>query len=535
MPNDTVRKSGKASRILETIIGVFLVAVLAWCLLRAFRITANMEYTMDEVTYFTKDNLFRNLGWLMLLLIILAVANHLLRHVKPWILFTAGAVVLSVFLVYLIQQINLTPTWDAYRTYHAAVLFLQKDYSPLKSGGYIATYSFQIPLMLYDCLLILLFGPNYIVPQLVNIAFLIGVYWFLLRTVAIISDQNENAQRFCILFCMAFLPLSMYVMFLYSNIPSLFFACAGLYQGCCYLKEQRLRSLIQAFLWIGLSSLLKGTSYIALIALVLTVLMTLQKNHWKRPLLVSALAAAVIIALPAGLQKTVESASPEIHLEDSLYVPYALEMGAKRGLRGAGWHDGWMEVYLNTAYSTYEEKKNAADEIIRSNYKTLFQSPSYCYAFYRDKLNSIWANSEFQGFWTIQANKLDTAGKGDAPMQSFLWIRYDSSKDSYNAFTASYMSGALNKAIRGYLNAFQNLIYLLALTDVLKNLRRKALNRERLLLPLTFLGGFLFLIIWEAKAQYSILFFVLLFPAASIQAADWLEQLSQKIMRKPRG
>jgi hypothetical protein len=194
-----------------------------------------------------------------------------------------------------------------------------------------------------------------------------------------------------------------------------------------------------------------------------------------------------------------------------------------------------MEVYLNTAYSTYEEKKNAADEIIRSNYKTLFQSPSYCYAFYRDKLDSIWANSEFQGFWTIQANKLDTAGKGDAPMQSFLWIRYDSSKDSYNAFTASYMSGALNKAIRGYLNAFQNLIYLLALTDVLKNLRRKTLNRERLLLPLTFLGGFLFLIIWEAKAQYSILFFVLLFPAASIQAADWLEQLSQKMTRKTRG
>jgi hypothetical protein len=97
------------------------------------------------------------------------------------------------------------------------------------------------------------------------------------------------------------------------------------------------------------------------------------------------------------------------------------------------------------------------------------------------------------------------------------------------------MSGSLNQAVRGYLNAFQNLIYLLALADVLKNLRRKTMSRERLLLPLTFLGGFLFLIVWEAKAQYSILFFVLLFPAASMQAADWLEQLFQKMARKPQG
>jgi hypothetical protein len=294
MPNDTVRKSGKACRILETIIGVFLTAVLLWCLFRAFHLTANMEYTMDEATYFTKDSPLRNLGWLALLLILLAAASRMLRHVKPQVLFTAGAILLGAFLIYLIGNINLTPTWDAYRTFHAAELFLQKDYSPLKAGGYIAAYPFQIPLMLYDCLLILLFGANSIAPQLVNVAFLIGSYWFLYRTVAILADRNETAQRLCILFCMTFLPLSMYVLFLYSNIPSLFFLCAGLYYGCRYLKEQRIRSLVPAFLWTGLSCLLKGTSYIALIALGLCVLMTLQKDRWKRPLLVSVLAAALI-------------------------------------------------------------------------------------------------------------------------------------------------------------------------------------------------------------------------------------------------
>ncbi len=44
---------------------------------------------------------------------------------------------------------------------------------------------------------------------------------------------------------------------------------------------------------------------------------------------------------------------------------------------------------------------------------------------------------------------------------------------------------------------------------------RKKMTLEKILIPMIFIGCFLFFLLWEAKAQYSILFYVLLFPIAS--------------------
>ncbi len=503
-------------RICISFILILVFAVLSYCLCAAFLSSANMEYTMDEATFFTADSPIRNLIFLILLIGILFLLDKVCTKLKPVILFWISAIILAGLFLYLIQDVNLTPTWDALRTFQAAEQFIDGNYDSLLPGGYIAHYPFQIPMMLYNCLLILVFGDTYIASQWINVLYFVGCYYCLFRLTAIYSHDNARAQRICILLSAAFLPLGMYTMFIYSNMPALFFMLAGILQGSKYLQTSSIRHLVCAYSLLCISSLFKGTSYIAIIALTIAVIFKMIQEFHLKTVLITVLSVFILINVPQAISLSVEKLDPRFNFEDSLYVEYALEMGCKRSLRGAGWHDGWMETYLDEYSDSYEEKEYEARRIIHDNYAKLFSSADNAVAFYRDKLNSMWTSPDFQGYWTIQANKNDTRGLGDSARQSYGWIEYDTANDSYSNFTESYMNGSLNRVIRGFLNAEQNLVYLFSLIFLLSQFRRKEFTADRLLLPLTFLGGFLFLAIWEAKAQYSILFYVLLFPCAAI-------------------
>ena len=81
------------------------------------------------------------------------------------------------------------------------------------------------------------------------------------------------------------------------------------------------------------------------------------------------------------------------------------------------------------------------------------------------------------------------------------------------------MTGKVNQLIIFYENILMNVIYLGALCYILFN--RKKMTTEKIFIPLIFIGCFLFFLLWEAKGQYSILFYILLFPLT----AEGIEQL----------
>ena len=52
---------------------------------------------------------------------------------------------------------------------------------------------------------------------------------------------------------------------------------------------------------------------------------------------------------------------------------------------------------------------------------------------------------------------------------------------------------------------------------------------HRLLLPMIFIGGFIFHLFWEAKGQYTITYFVLLIPYCVKGVMDMTEKFDFKI------
>ena len=231
-----------------------------------------------------------------------------------------------------------------------------------------------------------------------------------------------------------------------------------------------------------------------------------------------------IILSPDIANKTVSSLDSSIDLKTSTYKEIALVMGTSYGPRGAGWHNGWYEPYLYKQYGTNTDamRKDGIKRTI-NNLNTLVHDHKLL-DFYHDKICSMYINPDYQGFWTISANKAQQFGKGNPQAQSFLWITYDKENDIYSHFTSSFMTGKVNQLIIFYENILMNVIYLGALCYILCN--RKKMTTEKIFIPLIFIGCFLFFLLWEAKGQYSILFYILLFPLT----AEGIEQLAKVIV-----
>ena len=99
------------------------------------------------------------------------------------------------------------------------------------------------------------------------------------------------------------------------------------------------------------------------------------------------------------------------------------------------------------------------------------------------------------------------------------------------------MDNILNRELRdgitGFLNLYQTFIYWSALLFVILNRKN---NNVFLWLPGTaVIGGFLFHMIWEAKGQYTLSYFVLLIPYSSIAAVQvikWVDDRICPLLRK---
>ena len=84
---------------------------------------------------------------------------------------------------------------------------------------------------------------------------------------------------------------------------------------------------------------------------------------------------------------------------------------------------------------------------------------------------------------------------------------------------SDFLSGPWMLNIQNFLIAFDEIIYLLALVsmiDMMLKLRRlERIEVKQWLLPVYFLGGFVFYLFWEAKPRYCFPYFVCLFPLAA--------------------
>ena len=167
-------------------------------------------------------------------------------------------------------------------------------------------------------------------------------------------------------------------------------------------------------------------------------------------------------------------------------------MGLSEGERGPGWYNGLNYILYERSNFVTSECAEMARYEINQSIQAFRADHQFAASFFERKIASMWSSPTFESWFFFQNSESMT--EQSSIVQAFL------SMDSEIKYTA-------------YMNRFCFLIYVGALFCVLVYPCTRQ-SREEPLLPLVFIGGFLFHLVWEVKAIFALPYFLILIPCS---------------------
>ncbi len=412
--------------------------------------------------------------------------------------------------VFYLLWILLVPSWggsDSHQSMAAAQGLLQGDFSawePVAYSygtaegllGYAYTYPSQNGLILYMAVLAFFFGEAaYAVFQILNIGFFILGIVSLKRMMV-----RGKGKRGVLLWMACCLPFSFYILFVYGTMPGFGLSCLAMERLVRYVEEERGRDF-----WIGavaaaVAVILKSNYEIVLVALFLYLASSGIFRKKIRLLAAAVFLIAVYVAGNWGIQTGMSSMTGYPRSDGAPMIAW-VQMGLENSKRGPGWYNGYQVKLFQKADGDADLASAWAQADLRKTLSDMAEEPAKTADFFVRKIESIWAEPTFQSLWIQEVGNTSWL-EGSLPWELL--------KEE----------GVLNRIYVFAANLMQTFVYAMACVWVILGMRdqdgrTKKQDRWGMLLPgIVFIGGFLFHLAWEAKGQYSVVYFMLLLPYA---------------------
>lgn len=385
---------------------------------------------------------------------------------------------------------------DQAQVLYSAKQFATGNYERLAYNQYMGLFPYQLPLSLLYEPFYLLFGD--VTPflwQFIN-AFLICTIQYLLYLIVRNYLNLKEHINLYLLLQLGNLPLILYTSFIYGTIIGLFLALAAIYLLFQYAAQHKWKHLLLSSLFIACSCLLRTNNIIVMIALIIFSILLAYGN--KRILLLIPLS---ILLFSCGKQSVYRFYEARSGISICNGEPFTMNIAmglSDNSERAAGWYNGYTwDTYYDLGCDTAAASTFAMERIHESLQK-FRSSISYTCDFFQEKINSTWLNPDFQGLWNNEHHGHYVAR---APIINNLF------------------AGELHTLSVFLLGNFQFLIYFEAFLFPLGSWKK--LDWKHLSFAVIFIGGFLFHLFWEAKAQYVIVYYILLFPYSAV-GLSWL-------------
>lgn len=395
---------------------------------------------------------------------------------------------------------------DQAQVLYAAKQFAAGDYGKLAYDKYMGLFPYQLPLALIYEPFYHVFGD--VTPflwQFVNAFLICGIQYFLYLVVRKCFGKKETINLYLML-QFGNLPLILYVSFVYGTVIGLFLALLSVCLLFRYADGHKWLNLLLSAFCIACSCLLRSNNLIVLTAVaIITVLMAVSGR--KRVLVLIPLSLFLFYGGRECVYKSYELRSG---MEIREGVPFSMNIAtglSDNAEKAPGWYNGYTwDVYYELDCSSSAAAAFAAARISES-LKKFVSSPSYSMDFFSKKIYSTWLNPDFQGLWNNEHHGHYVA---------------------YAPVVHSLFNGRLHPLSQFLLGNIQFIIYFGTFVSLLCCLHRKGTDWKYFTCALIFVGGFLFHLFWETKAQYVIVYYVFLFP----YAAEGLSWLPEAVFRK---
>ncbi|MBR1653878.1 MAG: glycosyltransferase family 39 protein [Clostridia bacterium] len=416
--------------------------------------------------------------------------KHLKISKKTLIIFTIIWIVLCVLWVSMTQ---FKPRADQKYTLNSALQMKEGNYSSLNKGGYLYMNPHQYGLTLYFYMLSFIFNENtFLAVQILNILALLIGFYSMYKIVKLFYD-DENISRYTMLGLLLYVPIAMYITFIYGNIIGFTCSTLAIMFEVYYLKNEKKRNIAGMLIFAALAIAFKSNYLICLIAMIMLLMLESffrKKIKYIFPVIIICLSYLLSLYGVRYAMKTITKIDANEGIPNIAYVA----MGMQEGHMAPGWYNEYnRKVYRKSKFDN-EVATEKSKENIKERIEVFKKDPKYALEFYYKKTASQWNNPTFQSIWVNQNRKAGV--KKNRVVNSIL------------------KNNKMGKALVEYMNILQSLILFGALMYFILNY--KQIKLIELIFPIVFIGGFLFHIIWEAKCQYTITYFILLIPYAVV-------------------
>ncbi len=478
--------------------------IIVWLFLTAGFSTTVISDT--ELAYYLRDNMLLNILFLLLFtaaVLLLWKKWPIFRRIIERIsrderyAFMIRRLLLSVIFligftfIFLAQR---TPVADQYSCAATAGEILDRNYESFSAGGYLNKYPNQIGIIWIFSLIERLAGTeNYLALQLLNVISL-TLFYRALSKITDLFSSDWLAGTVVIFSGMMFIPAYFYTTFVYGTLIGLFFAANGFY--CCLLFERDKKAL-QAVLmavFLALSIVSKSNYLIFVTGILIYELITLLSSRKVRSVIAVCLIALVLLGTSRGVAGATAGLTGQT-LADGVSKWSWVAMGLQQDGddHSPGWYNGYnARTFEETDFDTEAETEKAKANVKES--LTAFAAhPGDALKFFSEKNASQWNCPDFQGISINQG--MNSSGKLSGLMSQMFSLR----------------------GVMLMLNTAGPL-YELLVTGLLLELilERKAGNRhpEFIAFKVILIGGFVFHTFWEAKAQYTLPYIMLVIPVS---------------------
>ena len=500
----------KAYQFINKFLAIIVISVVA-----AITFMVVSYITMFPHSYYERPLIF-NSFWIFVIIAGLSIALAIMLERKGILkddkvdfylkILLAYSFIVSVVWLYISGSY---PVADQSYLNLGASQMLEGNYNYFQEPNYFYKYPHQLGMVFLLNVIYRIFGQsNYFIFGMINALGVSSCLYLLYRITKLLFDNRKTEKAYIVLAFFMF-PLFFYTPFIYGNIVSLLFSLGAIYLTILYMKRNKLGYQLVASLLIVIAIILKSNSLIVLLAIGLLLFVHGIKIRKIMPLIMIAVMLLFYYLggqLISGYFENLTGTKFNNSIPKTAYIA----MGLQESNRAPGWYNWYVEnVYEGNAYSS-EETNSQAINYIKDRVTYFSKHPVYAMKFFGEKLITIWTDPTFQGLWINNNSELTDR--------------------DFNVFNYNIFYGPINALIVFSLYVYEIVICLLASFYLIAT--RKKLDHIILSLGIVIVGGFFFHLIWEAKGQYTLSYYILLLPYAAAGFTEILRQVNNKLKKQ---
>ena len=496
------------------VLGIFSICIIILFMQSIF--STSVIDRQEHVSYLN-DTVLINIILLALILgigvFIKSKGKQILPMPSQKTLNTITIVYILVMLV-IVMTLQIIPTADQGSVLQCAQNLLDGDFKEWQIGGYLYNYPNQNGIVLVFAVLRFIFRDiTWLLIQILNILALVICAYYCSKTIGVLF-KDKKLTSYSYIFLLGFLGMNCYVTFVYGTIFGMTAAAAGIYNIIKYCENRKFSQGIIGVILVGVSFLFKENYLIFILAALLLLLYDgLFKRKWLSfVLFINGILVCLIVNM--SISFAIESIT-ETEIGKGIPNKAWVAMGLQEGKRAPGWYNSYnAAVFIHNDYN-YETASKIVDKDIKQRLDYFKQNKEYAIDFFGKKIASQWNEGTFQGFWILETRK-----------KAVEWPTIVSE--------IIYEGSTFNKVVVEICDFFLSFLWLGVILFIA--LGWKELDVYKLIYVIVFIGGFIFHLFWEAKAQYTVVYVYFMIPymARGYQLffAGCMNLLSEKAIRK---